>query len=279
MTEDEDRRSALEAAIDADPTRPDPYLVLADWLQERGDPRGELIARSQYKDAAGKAACATLQKSLGPGEPRYGWATWFCGFVQKFRTIVDEDDQRWCREFVEHPSLRHVTEATFELGGSEYDDRQWLIALISERPRMSWRTLSINSYLRGGNDPPCGDLDLGPLWTVLPRIETVYAHARYLTPGSLRSDTLRALSLDGEVSVEHLQPLLEGSAPALRSLTLEDVDAGIGSALAGSALAPQLEQLSLPALDPNAQQVIRERIPCATFRPAFDGDRYEQIGE
>jgi uncharacterized protein (TIGR02996 family) len=38
------RNRDLEAAIAIDPDQPGPYLVYADWLQEQGDPRGELIA-------------------------------------------------------------------------------------------------------------------------------------------------------------------------------------------------------------------------------------------
>jgi uncharacterized protein (TIGR02996 family) len=34
----------LERTIDEDPDRVEPFLVYADWLSERGDPRGELIA-------------------------------------------------------------------------------------------------------------------------------------------------------------------------------------------------------------------------------------------
>jgi uncharacterized protein (TIGR02996 family) len=37
------RNRDLEAAIAVDPDLPGPYLVYADWLQEHGDPRGELI--------------------------------------------------------------------------------------------------------------------------------------------------------------------------------------------------------------------------------------------
>lgn len=38
-----EERRALEAKIVADPRSPGPYLVLADWLQQKHDPRGELI--------------------------------------------------------------------------------------------------------------------------------------------------------------------------------------------------------------------------------------------
>src|SRR5262245_25939316 len=39
-----DSGAALQVAIEDDPDDPSTYSVLGDWLQRRGDPRGELIA-------------------------------------------------------------------------------------------------------------------------------------------------------------------------------------------------------------------------------------------
>ena len=47
------RNAALEAAIAAAPDEIEPYLVYADWLQSRGDPRGELITLQHAMRAAG----------------------------------------------------------------------------------------------------------------------------------------------------------------------------------------------------------------------------------
>ena len=50
------RNPDLEKAIAADPFDRQAYAVFGDWLQEQGDPRGELIAlQLAYKDKAGKA--------------------------------------------------------------------------------------------------------------------------------------------------------------------------------------------------------------------------------
>ena len=38
------RNPGLEAAVAADPEALEPMLLLGDWLQQQGDPRGELIA-------------------------------------------------------------------------------------------------------------------------------------------------------------------------------------------------------------------------------------------
>ena len=44
MTRVRERNLDIEAAILADPESPHGYAVYADWLVERGDPHGELIA-------------------------------------------------------------------------------------------------------------------------------------------------------------------------------------------------------------------------------------------
>jgi uncharacterized protein (TIGR02996 family) len=66
-----ERRAAIEAAIDDDPDDARAYAVYGDWLQEQGDPRGELIALQQAAEedpslAGAARACFEQQlASLG----------------------------------------------------------------------------------------------------------------------------------------------------------------------------------------------------------------------
>lgn len=52
----------LETRIAEDTDALEPYLVYADWLQERGDPRGELITIQVLMETADRAAFITLRK-------------------------------------------------------------------------------------------------------------------------------------------------------------------------------------------------------------------------
>lgn len=274
------RREDFEAAIENHPDVADNYLVYGDWLQEQQDPRGELIGLCRdATDEVAKARINTLQRELGPPSPRYGSQEWFYGFVRSMRTIVDEDDQDALRETLDHPSLRFITKLEFELAGSEHDDCQWLIELIAEKPRRAWRHLHIYSYRRGGNDPPAGSLDLTPLWSALPWIRIVYAGARWVTPGD-GCETLETLDLDGGVLAPELEPLLRGSAPNLRSLTLHDVaPASFASVLDSVPTTLPLTRLVLPHASAAVKERIHRRYPSVTFLAAEDGDRYEQTGE
>lgn len=276
-------REQLEAAIDANPEVPDNYLVLGDWLQQHQDPRGELIglcrATGIDRTEDAKARIEALQRQLGPAAPKYGSWDWFYGFVRYYQNLVDEDDQDQLAALFEHPSLRFLDILDLGLGGREYDERQWLVDLIAARPRLSWRSLTLNCYWSGGNDPPAGDLDLSALWSALPQISHVHVTARNIIPGEVRSETLTALELDGEVMHQHLEPLLAGSAPNLRELVLHDVGPAIRIAIENAPIALPLTRLQLPHVDASAQRRILERYPVATFSPSEDGDRYERTGE
>ncbi len=239
-----DRRSELEAAIEAAPEQPGNYLVLADVLQELGDPRGEALVRWH---AGTRGERIAIEKLLGPTPPRHAQVDWFCGYVRHFRIVVDEEDPAAFGEFLEHPSMRFVQSIDLHVPGGRYpEDRQWVIEVLGVRKRPCLRALAINSYTRGGNEPPVGDLDLAPLWTdAFPRLASLEVHARFIEPGTLISTTLTTLTLDGEVTPKAMAPLLALSMPALEELTLYDIADGFGDSLADTALAAQLTKLDL----------------------------------
>ncbi|MCX5743979.1 MAG: TIGR02996 domain-containing protein [Proteobacteria bacterium] len=274
---DDEQRLALEAAIEVDPEQASTYLVLADWLQEHDDPRGELIIAANGTDEESKGRATMLQRQLGPPPLRHGQQSWFSGFVRGLTGIVDEDDAQLVESYLEHPSLRFATSLSFDLAGSLHDDRQWLIELLVRHARPTWRVLKIRSYRRGGNDPACGDLDLAPLWSAAPWTH-VHVIGRFLSPGGLASSTLARLELDGYVDRNDLAPLLAMSAPNLVELALHDIDPVFGSQLVGSPLAARLTALTLPFTAARYTTVVAAAIPTVKFLPA-DEDRYEQIGE
>jgi uncharacterized protein (TIGR02996 family) len=61
----------IEAQIKANPDDPAPYQIYADWLQERGDPRGELINLQVARQAATGQELAELGRAArGPSGSR-----------------------------------------------------------------------------------------------------------------------------------------------------------------------------------------------------------------
>ncbi len=114
----EPRDPALEAAIARAPEDPGGYLVYADWLQQRGEPRGELIVvqralASAPRDPALRAREAALfadhgERLLGPLAPldaaRIGW---YCGFVRSLELGILLAEAP-LPELLGHPSLQFL---------------------------------------------------------------------------------------------------------------------------------------------------------------------------
>lgn len=125
VTEDDPR---LLAAIAADPDDDGPRIVYADWLQDHGDPRGELIAvqcalsRGRATDLVERERSLLerhedewlARAGLRPGEGRFQR-----GFIER----VDASAARVAEavdQLVELPSLR-LLRTTVDDGGSEAD--------------------------------------------------------------------------------------------------------------------------------------------------------------
>jgi uncharacterized protein (TIGR02996 family) len=97
-------------------------LVYADWLQARGDPRGELIAvqdleatttnQAQFEQARARARTLVEEvEQLRPPMPESGvWAVWERGFVRRLELSVDaaSDWDERIATIMDHPSLALV---------------------------------------------------------------------------------------------------------------------------------------------------------------------------
>src|SRR5688500_10549380 len=110
------RNEALEAAILADPSQPGAYLVYGDWLQQQGDPRGELVAvQHALLSARGKefARLKIREQEILDAEPAHFFGPlaqfrkarrtaldWYCGFVSGMRGNFEKH----LDAFLGHPS-------------------------------------------------------------------------------------------------------------------------------------------------------------------------------
>ncbi|MEO8704327.1 MAG: TIGR02996 domain-containing protein [Kofleriaceae bacterium] len=127
----------LEAAILANPDDDAAYLVYADYLMARDDPRGQLIViQAQAEEEPEKARRAVLRKAAGalidqhreyflgplakldPSGKRSG-LVWRCGYVRKLELEWEEDmdpdeADRQLATILVHPSYRFIIE--LELG-------------------------------------------------------------------------------------------------------------------------------------------------------------------
>jgi len=165
----------LERAIEADPYDIEAYSVYADFLQDAGDPRGELIALQ----LAGKTKAATkllakhAEYFLGPlaehaktfdGSNRDAFS-WKFGFIHGLRLSHNhyayEFDATAAKppcslaemltQVLAHPSGRFVTEIAFRFNNDPNEDNlQSLIDVLAKRAPPTIRKLHFGDYLFAG---------------------------------------------------------------------------------------------------------------------------------
>ena len=243
----------LEAAIDADRARPEPYLVYADWLQARGDPRGELIVVQHAIAEAGAKVPPALRKReaeilvrhqdvlLGDlvYEREDSILEWRFGFlraatlhpsteVQSLSTIVGD--------LLAHPSSRFLEELTLGLPhAGRRDFRYGDVAEVMARHRD--RLDGLRAFAVGAvTDPSESGYvdrldDLEMLWPLVPRVRRLAV--RFWPQGPVSPIELPELE---ELRLEVPSPVLEWRstiaalrAPSLRSLAVDYVaDRGFG---------------------------------------------------
>jgi uncharacterized protein (TIGR02996 family) len=89
------RDASLEAEIARDPEAIDPYLVYADWLQQHGDPRGELISlqakATPETDAAAAAMIERWPERFGGALEERDRVEWHCGYWRRLHFAPGPD--------------------------------------------------------------------------------------------------------------------------------------------------------------------------------------------
>lgn len=226
------------------------WLVYADWLSERGDPRGRLIGLAHQFETAplgdamrrklsreGKIIEAELAGQL-PALPDSMRVTWRCGFIIEVASVIDDEALALLGTLFRHPHAR-------------------LLARLRLHTRLRDNLHDDDSLLEDGDDfPPLSpalidallDLDLSRLTTLAIEYTSLDEHgvARVAEHGPLarlRSLDLRFASLT-DACAEHLaaSPHLRG----LEALALPRNRIGPAGARALAAADwPQLRRLDL----------------------------------
>jgi uncharacterized protein (TIGR02996 family) len=215
---------ALFAQIAATPDDDAPYLVLADVLQQRGDPRGELIAVQHAKARATGAQLCDLWRrdvELVEANPQWlepmrehaaklvvGWRNGFVSAVRMRGALVG----MW-RSLCETPFVHHtLTELHVDTDGRRY--QSIVAAIAAAHPRALRRLVLGAEYW----DVTTGvAFDLAPLEN-LP-VEELTCGARNATLGGAVPATLQRLELRApELDLGELARIRRW--PALRSLVL-----------------------------------------------------------
>jgi len=132
-----ERRAELDATIDADPEDPRSYAVLGDYLQQQGDPRGEIIALELAgldREARDRRAA---HPALTPDVPA-SHMTWRHGFVHTASV-----DAAAVATLLAHPSCRFLITLAIDVL-EDSDDLETAVASLADRPRGALRELELS---------------------------------------------------------------------------------------------------------------------------------------
>jgi uncharacterized protein (TIGR02996 family) len=241
----------FEAQILERPDEPGPYLVYADWLLGRQDPRGELITiQSQRAEAPDNEQLAKAEKALlkNHGEyfvpealgrvldvPRRSGprveVVWRNGFFAHLRLARDATEAAKAvkldvvaRAALAHPSARFLRSLSLGPLGTRAYVYTSIVAAIAKRPIPSLAELRIGDFT-----PMEGDFttaragEITPLFAAAPALEKLTIRAGDFTiAGPLYHTKLRELTL---VTTQLAEPdataLVDAVLPALETLIVQ----------------------------------------------------------
>jgi uncharacterized protein (TIGR02996 family) len=282
----DDSGAALQVAIEDDPDDPSTYSVLGDWLQRRGDPRGELIALCLAADVQRTASPRTkppaqvaIEKLLArhsaallgrlaryvpdPIDPTAPPFLWRRGYIARAELAAEPARPvvPILRELLRHPSGRFLRELSVRTNG---EGPEILELLAAAAPR-SLRELELYGL---------GDLgDLGTRWEAFARLHRLSLTGRTLEVGALELPTLqRARFAASELSSTCVRSIVSAPFPRLERLELRFGSSG-GNLATFEDLRPLLHRTDLPVLThlrlhhaPYAGAIVRELVGAALAR-------------
>jgi len=269
----ERRNPALERAIVANPYDTDAYMVYADWLQDQGDPRGELIAlQIAGKAAAAKkllarhadgflGALADHQKCHDRG--KRDAFTWQYGFIHRVRLAHDHYAEGWSTDgargwdgslaevldlLLRHPSGRFIAELTMNYNGDPNEDTlDDLIGILAKRAPATLRKLRIGddvdqiSWYKVGN--------LGKLWKAVPNLTHFDIEAGEFTLGTIALPKLvHAVFATGGLAKASAKAIAAATWPNIEHLEVYYGDESYGGNATIKDVLPLLARTDLPKL-------------------------------
>jgi uncharacterized protein (TIGR02996 family) len=238
------RNPDLEAAIAGEPDRLETYLVYADWLQNQGDPRGELIALQQADqvEAAnrllethaahfyGRLANTRYLLEAYPYQPLGRTTAWKCGFLERLWISNKRTRERQAHDIVDalaamldHPSCRFLRELT--VGIVTYEDNSYdkIAKVIGERTLSTLRSLILGDFYSEETELNWSHMgDLSPMYPAMPALRSLTLRSGSMQIGAIDLPHLETLEIiTGGLDIGSLASICAASWPALTSLSIQ----------------------------------------------------------
>lgn len=223
-----DERAALEAEIDARPDDRRRYAVLADWYQEHGDARGELMALQLSSTGSDREAELIAAEHVDARDVKWRW-----GFVESLRfertTHSDDWTERLLAPLLAHPACRFLRSLELDVGPGD----QALTWLADNAPK-TLTSLALT----------CNEADFSLVRGRLTQLESLRFAAQLLVPGVL--PPMRALELPVDAMTDAGLMHVLGTQPRLKALTLTSLE-GLHAPTMQAVIQLRLESLTLRA--------------------------------
>lgn len=218
----------IDAAIEADPSNANNYLVYADWLQARGDSRGELIAlqhatlQHPADESLRSAERASIQRHtralLGEIYPQALEITWRLGFVESvripLRLVSAAASADALDRLLMHPASRFVREISLGAASPPTEYQRFFDAVRRTRQARTLRTLRL-----GEDNPILGDLT--PLFDAAPALSRLVLSGRKLRLVDTEAPSLVELVLENlDLDTHGVEGLASTRWPKLEALSI-----------------------------------------------------------
>jgi uncharacterized protein (TIGR02996 family) len=241
-----EREPSLEAAIARDPEAREPYLVYGDWLEGRGDPRGQLVAvqhelnknpeHKRMRRAQEELLEEHGERLLGPLRDCDDMLTnveWYMGFIRSCRlhyslerfngdrvpNVKAEQALEWLLDgagrFLQHLVVGNVT----------HDDHTYhpVCEVLGARPRPTLRSLFLGDF--GYEDCELNWSNIGDasvMWRALPNLRRLTLRSGEMTLGEIELPKLREFTtITGGLSQAAAMGIANARWPLLEKLSLQ----------------------------------------------------------
>lgn len=257
--------AGLEAAVFANRDDVQAHRIYGDWLQQQGDPRGELVtvqaerlarpddeALKAAESAALAKAAPSLLGSLAGVEATK--ATFRLGFLHSIRLAVGYDDDLGDQDVVEYflelDEARWVRELA--IGNIGADGELDFTETIERLAATADRLPSLESLFIGDFDSEDCELswsnlgDVSPLLTAFPKLRALKLRAGQLELERLDFPALERFAIEtGGLTGANLEVVRKAPWPRLRSLSLWFGQEEYGCDCTVDGVAPLLERSDL----------------------------------
>ncbi len=244
------RNKKLEAMISKDPEDADAYLAYADWLQEQGDPRGELIMVQHALAAMPKnKKLLKAQEQLLSDYKEHFWGdvapyaaemtedvVWSMGYIKsaKLKTTYERDPsfgdegkmvkyEDVLRDFLALASSTFLQSLTLGIATMDQNDYSAAIKLIAEAKRPTIKSMFIGDF-------HCEETELNwsfvgfvePLCKAVPNLEELTLRSGGLNAGKLAFPKLKSFTvIAGGISDKALSEIAQAKWPKLERLSVQ----------------------------------------------------------